>query len=273
MEVRTLESVDIHEVIDCFLKAFEGYYVAFPTDHDFYLDRWESAGVKLDFSYGAFEDGELIAFLIHAIDYRAGQVIAFNTGTGVLPEFRGRRIVAAMYEFAIPDLKMKGITYTLLEVIQQNEKAVSVYKNVGFEIRREFQCFKRQSKSPGQSTIEVNEADMTDWDWSVSSVEAAYSWDNQEETLVFTDCQGFIVSANNAMVAYFVFIPETNQVAQFGVIESTHESWDALFEGMSLVSDEIKINNVDMSISERILQLNLHHFQETVKQFEMGIEL
>jgi hypothetical protein len=237
------------------------------------LERWQAAGVKLDFSYGVFENDELIAFMIHAVDYRAGQVIAFNTGTGVLPEFRGKRIVAAMYEFAFPDLKMKGITYLLLEVIQQNERAVSVYKSVGFEVRREYQCFKRESNSPSEPTVEVNEADMTDWDWSVSSVEAAYSWDNQEETLVNTNCKGFIVSSDNAMLAYFLYLPDSNLVAQFGVIDSSPESWDALFEGMSLVSDVIKINNVDLSISDRMLQLNLHHFKETVKQVEMGMPL
>ena len=273
MELRTLESVDIHDIIDCFTESFAGYYVEFPKEHDFYIDRWQAAGVKLDFSYGAFEDDKLVAFMIHAVDYRAGQVIAFNTGTGVLPEFRGKRLVADLYDFAIPDLKIKGITYLLLEVIQKNERAIAAYKGVGFEIRREYQCFKRVMKAVVQSDIEVGEADMTDWDWEVSSAEAVYSWDNQAETLMNTECKGYMVTGNNSMLAYFLYLPERKQVVQFGVIESTKENWAALFDGMSLVSEEIKINNVDMSIAERMLQLNLHHFQETERQFEMGMSL
>lgn len=271
MEVRTLESVDIHDIIDCFLEAFANYYVEFPQEHDFYLRRWQAAGVKLDFSYGVFDGDRLIAFIIHAVDYRAGQVIAFNTGTGVLPEFRGKGLVADMYGFAIPDLKMKGITYSMLEVIQKNERAISAYKSVGFEIRREYQCFKREMKFAGSSDIEVVEADMADWDWEVSSAEAAYSWDNQAETLMHTDCKGYMVTSNNVMLAYFIFLPERKQVVQFGVIESSEENWSALFDGMSLISEEIKINNVDMTLSDRILQMNLHHFQETERQYEMGL--
>ena len=125
MIVKKLEGIEFDRIADCFLKSFANYYVKVPTDKNYYKNRWEMAKVDYALSYGMFDGEKLIGFIINAIDNRNGKRIAFNTGTGVLPEYRGRGIVKSIYDFAIPDLKNSGITKCLLEVIIENIKAIA----------------------------------------------------------------------------------------------------------------------------------------------------
>ena len=141
MKVKKLGDITFELIIDCFLKSFENYYVEVPSDKNYYKKRWEIAKVDFTLSYGMFDGENIVGFIIHAIDNRHGKKIAFNTGTGVIPEYRGRRIVQAIYDFAIPDLKMNGITQCALEVIIENHKAIKSYQRVGFEICKTYNCF------------------------------------------------------------------------------------------------------------------------------------
>ena len=89
MIVKNLEKIEFDIIVDCFLKSFENYYVKLPTDKNYYKNRWRLAKVDYALSYGMFDDEKLVGFIISAIDKRNGEKIAFNTGTGVLPEYRG----------------------------------------------------------------------------------------------------------------------------------------------------------------------------------------
>ena len=84
--------------------------------------------------------GDNFGFIINAIDKRNGILTAFNTGTGVIPEYRGKRIVKSIYAHAIGELRQQGVEKSTLEVITKNDIAIRSYKSIGFSIRR------RQSK-------------------------------------------------------------------------------------------------------------------------------
>ena len=92
MTVRNLANISFDELLSCFLAAFENYYVQMPTDKSYYKERWRLAKVDYNYSYGMFDKNKLVGFIIHAIDKRNGTLIAFNTGTGVLPSYRGKRL-------------------------------------------------------------------------------------------------------------------------------------------------------------------------------------
>ena len=137
INILPLDTVPFEKIIECFLKAFDGYFVKMPQDPNYYRKRWEGAGVKYDLSFGAFSDQHLVGFIIHCIDQRDGHLIAFNTGTGVIPEFRGQGITSRIYQEALPVLKKAGITRSRLEVVQQNVPALKIYEKNGFNITRE----------------------------------------------------------------------------------------------------------------------------------------
>ena len=132
MTVKNLSDISIDELLDSFLSAFENYFVKMPSDRNYYVERWKAAKVDFNFSYGMMDKGKIIGFIIHAIDKRAGILTAFNTGTGVIPAYRGKRIVKSIYEYALEDLWQNGIEKSTFEVITKNNVAIRSYESVGF---------------------------------------------------------------------------------------------------------------------------------------------
>ena len=105
MTVKHLGDTDFDTIMACFLSAFDNYFVKMPTDYNYYRKRWKASKVDFNLSYGMFDNDQLVGFIIHAIGRRHGEYIAFNSGTGVIPAYRGKKIVKTIYEFAIPELK------------------------------------------------------------------------------------------------------------------------------------------------------------------------
>ncbi len=105
MIIKNLKYIPFTNIMDCFHQCFENYFVPFPKENYLWEIRWKNAKVDYSLSYGMFENEKLMGFIINAIDYRNGKLIAFNTGTGILPEYRGKRIVKSIYDYALKDLK------------------------------------------------------------------------------------------------------------------------------------------------------------------------
>ena len=148
MIINPLDGVSLQDVLPVFLKAFEGYFVPMPTSIDYWASRFDLALVDFSASYGAFHNGELVAFIIHAIDQKQGRKVGFNTGTGVLPAFRGQHLVDQMYHKAFDDLARQGVHRFELEVIVENHAAIAVYERLGFKVSRTFKCYSGGPKTP-----------------------------------------------------------------------------------------------------------------------------
>jgi len=273
MQVTNLSTTVIHEVIDCFLTAFEGYFVKMPTDHHYYIERWKAAGVDFNLSYGMFDEGELVAFIIHAVDNRAGKLIAFNTGTGVIPSYRGKRIVSAMYEYALNDLKQYGIERSTLEVITENERAVRAYQGVGFEICKHYQCFAGNIKLESKEPYELKDIPFAKVTWDKLPNQAYYSWDFQQETILAGSNRFYEVWHNDQPESFFIFNSDKKRLLQFDLLSNTDKGWGRLFSAVSQLADSISIINVDDRLTEKIAALNSVGLVVTVEQFEMELEL
>ena len=57
---------------------------------------------------------------------------------GTDPVYRGKGLATKIFEYSIPYLQESGIKQYLLEVLQNNAKAVSIYSKAGFKVSREF---------------------------------------------------------------------------------------------------------------------------------------
>jgi len=59
MTVKNLDKIEFDELLDCFLKALEGYFVKKTTDPNYYRERWRMAKVDSRLSYGMFDQARL----------------------------------------------------------------------------------------------------------------------------------------------------------------------------------------------------------------------
>lgn len=273
MNVRKLSTISIEELLDCFLLAFDNYFVKMPTDYDYYRERWKAAKVDFNLSYGMFDKEKLVGFIIHAVDKRKGEQIAYNTGTGVIPEYRGRKIIKSIYQYALRDMKEHGIEKTTLEVITKNDIALHLYKSIGFEISRNYKCFKGKINDKVSIEAELAEIDINKIDWEKLPNQQMYSWDNQKESILEGNYRYFNVLLKGKPESFFIINTDQNYLAQFDLFNNESDGWKRLFSGIKQVSDTIRVNNVDHNLHNKLNILHLIGLENVVDQFEMELKV
>ena len=273
MEVKNLSDTPFDTIVGCFLLAFENYFVKMPTEKTYYKTRWQSAKVNFNLSYGMFDQEKLVGFIIHAIDTRQGESIAFNSGTGVLPEYRGRGIVRTIYNHALTDLKKQGIEKSRLEVITDNTVAVHVYQQIGFEITKNYSCFSGRLNCESNPDLNTQEIDLPKVPWNTLPHQDKYSWDHQKESVINSAYSYFEVRFQEKLESFFIIDPKRNYLVQMDVFINEAKVWQRLFQAIKKMSESVRIINVDESQKDKMTQLKTYGLECTVKQYEMELVL
>ncbi len=272
MEIKSLSETNFDDIMRCFLKAFENYYVEMPTDHSYYKERWRIANVRYDLSYGMFDKGRLVGCIINAIDKRGNVLTAFNTGTGVIPEYRGQHIVRSIYEFSIPKLKENGISHCTLEVIKDNSIAIKAYEGIGFTISKDYKCFKGHITLDHSLDYELRELEASSFNWNAID-QHYYSWDHHKNAILNGNYNYYQVIKDSIIESYFIINPQNGYVLQFDVLHDILTNWLCLFSAIKSISKAVKINNVDVRLNSKIEYLNYFGLENTVDQYEMERKL
>lgn len=274
MQVKSLTSVSFEVIMECFHISFEGYFVKMPTDNAYFKNRWKAAKVDYSLSFGMFDNDKLVGFIINAIDFRNGNKIAYNTGTGVIPSHRGQKIVKSIYDYTIPILKAENIDLCTLEVITKNVGAIKAYENVGFEICKTYHCFNTSFENDFDTKIQFEEIESSQFDWSLSKNESLYSWDNQQEAIQRNTTLSYYYFKNEvAILGYVIINTTTGYIAQIEVFSNTSEDYMKLVKALTNFNATLKINNIDKSLEYKIEAFKTLNFNNTIDQYEMMLKL
>ncbi|KPK59447.1 MAG: hypothetical protein AMS21_09970 [Gemmatimonas sp. SG8_38_2] len=130
------------DVYSTFVEAFSDYALdmSYMTEKAF-ENRAIKNGIDFECSVGAYEDDRMIGYTLIGLDVWSGSFSAFDIGTGIIGPRRGKGIARKMFEFAVPNLKSRGVERFVLEVLQDNEPAIAAYRRAGFRVTREFGCY------------------------------------------------------------------------------------------------------------------------------------
>jgi GNAT superfamily N-acetyltransferase len=271
MTVRALDQTPVSAVIDCFIAAFQGYYVPMPSDPKYYKKRWIEQAIRFDLSFGLFdEEDTLIAFILHTLDWRGEACYAYNAGTGVLPLYRGKGLVKKLYEAALPKLKESEAVGIYLEVITKNEKAIGLYQSIGFEKTRQLDCMEGPINDPNPLPIMLRRIDWTRIPWEQVDQSTA-AWSHHEKALNGEIAQFYQVLIKKSIpkkVGYFIITPNHKYLYQIGTKNDTDEQWQAVISGLAYQSDHLKAINVDHSTKGTafLKAAGLKHY---ISQYEM----
>ena len=273
MTVRNLEHISFDTIIECLSIAFNNYYVEMPTDVEYYRVRWSQAKVDLKLSYGMFDEESLVAVMINGIDHRYGNRIAYNTGTGVIPEYRGQNIVKQMYDYAIPQFKALGISKCLLEVITQNTKAIKAYERVGFNITRTLKCFSGNIDHTIKP-IQVEKKHINLKTFESLPNQNLYSWDNHKNTVLLNSKYNYYEVRNETgLIGFFIIDKDKGYLPQFDVLSGNASSWNDLFSGIQSITKTFKTNNVDLRLSEKLKTLKAFGIENVIDHYEMELDI
>jgi ribosomal protein S18 acetylase RimI-like enzyme len=136
LRLKPLSDVPISVAVAAWNECFADYYVPIS------LNAAAFAAVKLggedihpELSYLAFAEGRdaPIGFVLNALRTIDGESVAWNGGTAVHPDFRGRGVGAALLERATATYRAQGARTALLEAFVQNEGAIRLYRRFGYE--------------------------------------------------------------------------------------------------------------------------------------------
>jgi ribosomal protein S18 acetylase RimI-like enzyme len=180
-------------------------------------------------------------------------------------------------------LKEMGVEQYVLEVIQSNTPAVSLYKKQGFEILRDFECFildknrfKVMSKYKVQNIKIITEGIWLElikfWDFMPS-------WQNSIDSINATaDIFKYsTVIIDDKIVGYGIIDIITGDIPQIAVDKNFRGKGigKSIFADLlkSTKADSIKVLNIDSkstAMKSFLLKLGL---EQNVKQYEMSLKL
>ena len=275
MEIKSLENIELARIVECFNLAFADYFVPMPTEIEFWSRVWKATGVNYNLSFGIFDKNKLVGFIIHGVGSIEDKMVAFNSGTGVLPDYRGRHFTYQLYKHAIPVLKDHGITHCRLEVIRENERAIRVYEKIGFKVIQNYKCFRGNIETPDVSHLEIVKFELDELNGDQMPDFRLVSWDNRKEAILSDSeiNQTFCVFEVDEWLGTFIIQPRNGYLADFKVREDSVENGEKLFSAMKGMCPHVRINNIDDSLDEKIQLLLNVGLENHIDQFLMEMKL
>ena len=167
-QYKNLEGISFYEMSQCMNGAFSDYALPIHLDEWDLSDLFSASGIDRQLSFGAFFNGALVGFMFHSCGPYQGHQSVFDVAAGVTPAHRGKQIFTHLFALTEQALKQRQIKRYYLEVLQQNEHAISLYKRHGFSISRNFvvlvghaQIESKQSQRVQYSTLAVFDFQQT----------------------------------------------------------------------------------------------------------------
>lgn len=227
MEYRFLQKEIFPQLYAAFINAFSDYAVKMQPSQEQFFEMLTRRGIRYDLSVGAFSGGQLVGFNLNALDLWKGRLTVYDTGTGVIPQYRGQSIASQIFAFSLPKLKQVSAQHYILEVIDTNVSAIRVYQNVGFRTSRKLESFKLDGSVTVSSKketvgIELRIESEPDWELFQSFWDWEPSWQNSISSINRSLDKKVVAGAffEGRCVGYGIVYPSNGDIPQLAINEA-----------------------------------------------------
>jgi GNAT superfamily N-acetyltransferase len=145
MLLRPLSDFPLTDVVNLWNEAFQDYAIPMQQTVDSLFARLAREGLSPSLSVVATVDDRPVGLVLNGIRTIRGMRIAWNGGTGVIPTFRRLGIGKAMIRHCLNLYCRKGAHLATLEAIADNRKAISLYRQCGYEVIDRIVIFLQES--------------------------------------------------------------------------------------------------------------------------------
>lgn len=277
IKIKSVGNTSFDTLFEAFDQAFAEYEVR--LDKRQFQAVLKRRGFNPDLSFAAFDGDRIVAFTCNGIGNFNGVYTAYDTGTGTLKDYRGQGLATRVFEHSLPHLREAGIGQYLLEVLQRNAKAVSVYRNIGFETTREFNYFRQENQTVRHeikdSPYAINPIDIGGFESISSFWDFEPSWQNSLESIRRSPESFISLGAfdGEKTVGYCVFEPTSGDITQIGVDKRHRRKGIASLLLQSMLerneSRSTKVLNTDVGCESITGFLQAKNIVFSGKQFEM----
>jgi ribosomal protein S18 acetylase RimI-like enzyme len=134
MQIRSLGGVSWDELAPVFNEAFSDYAVPMAMTAESLASMQRRRGYVAEVSFGAYDGSRLVGFVLTCLEGDR----AYNSGTGVVPSHRRGGLARELVEMVIGSVPA---TSYVLEVLEDNARAIALYARTGFVETRRFRCW------------------------------------------------------------------------------------------------------------------------------------
>jgi ribosomal protein S18 acetylase RimI-like enzyme len=134
LRFKQVSELTIDEMVALHNRGFEGYFVEINMTVEQFVARMGTEGLSPRLSVVAVWDGRPVGFVMNGMRQIGDQLVAWNGGTGVIPEFRRQGIGEEMMRHTLDLYIKEGVNIAMLEAITENIAAIGLYKKLGYEI-------------------------------------------------------------------------------------------------------------------------------------------
>lgn len=279
MKIQSLANISVSELASVFNEAFKDYLIPIQFTEATLTDKITTEHIFLEYSAGVFAAEKLVAFVLIGIDSKNNQMLSYNAGTGVIPEFRGQHLTQKMYDYLLPLLRKNNIQNHYLEVITQNQKALKIYESIGYQITKKVGCFKGFVQEPQQPFLyQIFEFEFgsdslfeTFWNHQPTYQNTLSSINRNKNAHTFLG-----IFSENGLLGYLIYQKSNNRIKQFGIDKNFRQKGlgHHLFYEVQKTNptQEISLINIDSNDMKTITFLQKIGLSTTVEQFEMVLK-
>ncbi|NOU87485.1 GNAT family N-acetyltransferase [Paenibacillus sp. LMG 31460] len=140
MIFKKMSELSAGDMVSLWNKGFEGYFLNSTLSLDKFLARTVSEGLSLEHSLVVYENSDPFGFVMNGFRVIEGRKVAWNGGTGISPDHRGKGIGKILMERNLQLYREQGVDIAFLEALIQNKAAIKLYQSVGYGITEQLIC-------------------------------------------------------------------------------------------------------------------------------------
>lgn len=268
---KSLNNISYHDITKSLNLAFSDYYLPIQLSENEVQTRFKMSGVNKELSYGAFLGNQMVGFIFNSCNIYNNHKAVFDVATGVIPEHRGNQVFTNLFKYAEKNLQKYEIEKYYLEVLQQNDKAISLYKNQGFTVTREFSILKASSYTKGTVNEGVEYIEFNNFDLNqISHCNCVNPSYEHSINILKINPNFYSVSykqKNDKITAFCIFSKQDGRIIQLGYTDLFQLK--IIVEHLLSKFENISVKNIDVIYSEVLSMFHSLGFNEVTKQFEM----
>ena len=281
----SLSEVTAEEVYTVFIDAFSNYQIKLDMSFKKFENLMKRRSVDFSISTGIFDSQKLIGFVLNGKRKIGSELVAYDSGTGMLHAYQGLKLSKKMLEENIKLLNKNNFDKYLLEVLTANEKAFNLYKGFDFAVTREFHCYKNTSKCINKfkdnPDVSLRKVDFLQIDWKMFErfFDFDPSWQNSIVSIYEDQSKFNFIEAlsKNKSIGYGVVELETGDIPLLAVNnESRNKSVGSMIlRGLIgiLQAQPLRFLNIPSDAENMNKFLRKHNFENFVQQYEMELNI
>ncbi len=280
--IKTLNQTPSGTLYRAFQEAFRDYPLQLSFEE--FKTMLHRRGYTPELSFGWFENDRILAFILNGTGMYKGLRTVYDTGTGTVESHRGKGYASAMLRHIIPLLQKQGFQQYLLEVLQENTKAVSLYKKQGFGVSRALNYFSQLNhliqNRETSSLFEIRSISIPDSHLIQKFHDFEPAWQNRHEAVDQPKAgafRAFGAFLNETLRGYCILDTVSGDLAQLAVHPGFRRKGAATLLMQAVLNCNqhitLKVLNTDSrcaSITHFLTSLNI---PLRAKQYEMTLSL